>query len=187
MGAYLYSRAVLAGVSALVSYGVLTVLGVPFALALALWMGVVSQFIPTVGTYLGAAVPTLVALTVSPASAIGVVVYAAIYQQVENYLIAPRLTARTMSLHPAVAFGAALAGGAINGVVGAFFALPVVATVQAFVSTYVHSYDVVDSDLMTGPTGAAHHDITGDEPGTHLRDALRLRPGRAGSPGADRS
>ena len=187
MGAYLYSRAVLAGVSALVSYGVFTVLGVPFALALALWMGVASQFIPTVGTYLGGAVPTLVALTVSPASAMGVVVYAAIYQQVENYLIAPRLTARTMSLHPAVAFGAALAGGAINGVVGAFFALPVVATVQAFVSIYVHSYDVVDSDLMTGPTGAAQHDITGDEPGTHLRDALRLRPGRSGGPGADRS
>ena len=180
MGAYLYSRAVLAGVSAVISYGVFTVLGIPFAFALALWMGVVSQFIPTVGTYLGAAVPTLVALTVSPASALGVVVYAVIYQQLENYLIAPRLTAWTMSLHPAVAFGAALAGGAINGVVGAFFALPVVATVQAFVSTYVHYYDVVDSDLMTGPTGEAQHAITGDVPGAHLRAALR--PRRDGPP-----
>jgi predicted PurR-regulated permease PerM len=141
-------------------------------------MGVVSQFIPTVGTYLGAAVPTLVALTVSPAAPLGVIVYAVIYQQLENYLIAPRLTARTMSLHPAVAFGAALAGGAINGVVGAFFALPVVATAQAFVSSYMHYYDVVDSDLMTGPTGEAQHDITGDEPGTHLRAALRLRSRR---------
>jgi predicted PurR-regulated permease PerM len=178
MGAYLYSRGILAVVSAIISYGVLTLLGIPFAFALALWMGVVSQFIPTVGTYLGAAVPTLVALTVSPASALGVVVYAVIYQQLENYLIAPRLTARTMSLHPAVAFGAALAGGAINGVVGAFFALPVVATLQAFVSTYVQSYDVVDSDLMTGPTGVAQHDITGDEPGTRLRAALRRRPPR---------
>ncbi|HSJ44383.1 MAG TPA: AI-2E family transporter [Euzebyales bacterium] len=181
MGAYLYSRALLALVGAVISYGVFTVLGVPFALALALWMGVVSQFIPTVGTYLGAAVPTLVALTVSPASALGVVVYAVIYQQLENYLIAPRLTARTMSLHPAVAFGAALAGGAINGVVGAFFALPVVATVQAFVSTYIQYYDVVDvvdDDLMTGPTGEAQHDITGDEPGTRLRAALRRRSRR---------
>ena len=180
MGAYLYSRAVLAAVSAVISYGVFTALGIPFALALALWMGVVSQFIPTVGTYLGAAVPTLVAATVSPAAALGVIVYAVVYQQLENYLIAPRLTARTMSLHPAVAFGAALAGGAINGVVGAFFALPVVATAQAFVSSYVHYYDVVDSDLMTGPTGEAQHDITGDEAGTRLRAALRLRPPRDG-------
>jgi predicted PurR-regulated permease PerM len=185
MGAYLYSRAVLAGVGAVVSYGVFTMLGIPFAVALALWMGVVSQFIPTVGTYLGAAVPTLVALSMSPVSAIGVVVYAVVYQQLENYLIAPRLTARTMSLHPAVAFGAAMAGGAINGVVGAFFALPVVATIQAFVSTYVQSYDVVDSDLMTGPTEAAQHDVTGDEPRAHLRAALR-RPRRTDDHRVDR-
>lgn len=186
MGAYLYSRAVLAAVSALISYGLFTALGIPFAFALALWMGVVSQFIPTVGTYLGAAVPTLVALTVSSAAALGVVVYAVIYQQLENYLIAPRLTARTMSLHPAVAFGAALAGGAINGVVGAFFALPVVATAQAFVSTYVQYYDVVDSDLMAGPTGESQDEITGDEPSARLRAALRVRPRRDGRSHAPR-
>jgi hypothetical protein len=108
-----------------------------------------------------------------------------VYQQLENYLIAPRLTARTMSLQPAVAFGAAMAGGAINGVVGAFFALPVVASMQAFVSTYVQSYDVVDSDLMTGPTEAAQHDVTGDEPGAHLRAALR-RPRRTDDHRVDR-
>jgi predicted PurR-regulated permease PerM len=178
MGAYLYSRVVLAGVSAVVSYGVFAVLDIPFAFALAVWMGVVSQFIPTVGTYLGAAVPTLLALTVSPGAAVGVVGYAVIYQQLENYLISPRLTARTMSLHPAVAFGAALAGGAINGIVGAFFALPVVATAQAFISTYVHYYDVVDSDLLRGPTAQAQQEITGDEPGTRLRAAVRRSPPR---------
>jgi predicted PurR-regulated permease PerM len=178
MGAYLYSRALLAAVGAVISYGVFTVLGIPFAFALALWMGLVSQFIPTIGTYLGAAIPTLIALASSPFAAAGVVIYAIVYQQIENYLIAPRLTARTMSLHPAVAFGAALAGGAINGVVGAFFALPVVATVQAFVSTYLRFYDVVDSDLMVGPTGRTQEDITGDEPGVRLRAAWRVRPTR---------
>lgn len=179
MGAYLYSRVVLAGVSAVVSYGVFAVLDIPFAFALAGWMGVVSQFIPTVGTYLGAGVPTLLALTVSPGAAAGVVAYAVVYQQLENYLISPRLTARTMSLHPAVAFGAALAGGAINGIVGAFFALPIVATVQAFISTYVQSYDVVDSDLLGGPTAQAQREITGDEPGTRLRAAARRQPPRS--------
>ena len=61
-GGYLYSRALLALFSGVAHYLVLVVLDIPFAFALALWMGVLSQFIPTVGTYIGGAVPILVAL-----------------------------------------------------------------------------------------------------------------------------
>jgi predicted PurR-regulated permease PerM len=146
-GGYLYSRLLLAAVSAFVAFVVLTVLGVPFAVPLALFLGLVSQFIPVVGTYIAAAVPLLVALLENPWSALIFLIYVVVYQQVENYLLAPRITARTMALHPAIAFFAALAGGAVSGLLGAFMALPAAAITQATISTYLTRHEVVDSDL----------------------------------------
>lgn len=146
-GGYFYSRALLAGFSAAVGWAVFTVIGVPFALALALWMGLLSQFVPVVGTYIGGALPLLIALLESPTRAIAVLVYILIYQQIENYLLAPKITEKTMALHPAVSFGAAIAGATLMGVPGALMALPTAATVQAFVSTYLERHEVVDSTL----------------------------------------
>ena len=70
-----------------------------------------------------------------------------VYQQVENYVLSPRISAKTIELNPGVAFGAAMAGGAVGGFVGAFFALPIAATIQAFLSTYAKSYDVGEAAL----------------------------------------
>ena len=146
-GGYLYSRLLLAIVSATATFVVLTVVGVPFALPLALYTGLLSQFIPVVGTYLAAIVPLLVALLDDPVKALIVAVYFVVYQQLENYVLSPRITARTMQLHPAVAFGAAIAGGSLMGAMGAFLALPAAAIVQAGLSTYLKRHDVVDTDL----------------------------------------
>jgi predicted PurR-regulated permease PerM len=146
-GGYLYSRLLLALVNAVATFVVLTALGVPFALPLALWQGFVSQFIPVVGTYIAAAVPLVVALLEDPWTALFFLIFVLIYQQIENYLLAPRITARTMQLHPAVAFGAALAGGSISGLIGAFMALPAAAVIQATVSTYLKRHEVVETEL----------------------------------------
>jgi predicted PurR-regulated permease PerM len=146
-GGYLYSRLLLAVINAGFTFIALQVLGVPFAVPLALWQGFVSQFIPVVGTYIAAAVPLLVALLGDPWSALFFLIFVVVYQQIENYLLAPRITARTMQLHPAVAFGAALAGAAINGLIGAFMALPAAAVIQATVSTYLTRHEVVESEL----------------------------------------
>jgi predicted PurR-regulated permease PerM len=59
------------------------------------------------------------------------------YQQIENYLLSPRITGQTMNLHPAVAFGSALAGAALFGPMGAVLALPAAAVIQAFITTYL--------------------------------------------------
>jgi predicted PurR-regulated permease PerM len=150
-GAYFYTRTLLAGISAALGWGVFSVIGLDFALALALWMAIISQFVPVIGTYLGGALPLIIALLDSPGKAIAVVAYVIIYQQIENYLLAPKLTARTMSLHPAVSFGSAIAGGTLMGVPGALMALPTVATLQAFISTYIERYKVVDSPLTAEP------------------------------------
>lgn len=146
-GGYLYSRLLLAVINAAFTFIVLQALGVPFAVPLAIWQGLVSQFIPVVGTYIAAAIPLLVALLEDPWTALFFLIFVLVYQQIENYLLAPRITARTMQLHPAVAFGAALAGGAISGLIGAFMALPAAAVIQATVSTYLKRHEVVDTEL----------------------------------------
>jgi predicted PurR-regulated permease PerM len=146
-GGYLYSRLLLAVINATISFIVLQALGIPFAVPLALWQGFVSQFIPVVGTYIAAAVPLLVALLEDPWKALIFLIFVVIYQQIENYLLAPRITARTMQLHPAVAFGAALAGASISGLIGAFMALPAAAVIQSTVSNYLKRHEVVDTEL----------------------------------------
>src|SRR4030095_12452352 len=104
--------------------------------------------IPIVGTYIAAVVPILVAfMTVGWEGALAALIYVLIYQQVENYLISPRIQGRTMQLHPAIAFGAALTGGAIGGVLWAFLALPFAATLQASASLWIQRHEVVDSEL----------------------------------------
>jgi predicted PurR-regulated permease PerM len=146
-GGYVYSRLLLALASAVFTYVVLLVIGVPFALPLALWVGVVSQAIPAVGTYLAAIAPVLVALFTDPIKAVWVLVALIAYQQIENFVLQPRITAKTMALHPAVAFGAVLAGAALLGAIGALIALPTAAIIQAFISTYVEQHEVIESAL----------------------------------------
>lgn len=146
-GGYLYSRALLAGLSAFFHWVVLQALGTRAPVALALWVGVVSQFLPVVGTYLAGALPVLVTFIDSPPKALGVLIVVLVYQQLENYLFLPRITARTMDLHPAVAFGSAIAGAAVLGAVGAVLAIPGAAMVQALLSGTGTRYELVDSDL----------------------------------------
>jgi predicted PurR-regulated permease PerM len=182
-GGYLYSRLLLAIINAGFTFVVLQVLGVPFALPLALWQGFVSQFIPVVGTYIAAAVPLLVALLEDPWSALIFVIFVLLYQQIENYLLAPRITARTMQLHPAVAFGAALAGGSVGGLLGAFMALPAAAVIQATVSTYLTRHEVIETELTRedetpiSPAEIAGTDVTSskDDEGMMARLRSRLR------------
>ena len=150
-GGYFYSRTLLAALAAFATWLALTLLGVPFAAPLGIWVGILSQFVPVFGTYLGGILPILIALLESPSKAVGVVVFIALYQQFENYVLGPRITARTMSLHPAVAFGSAIVGGTLIGAAGTLMALPVAATIQAFISTYFERHALVESELFRDP------------------------------------
>jgi predicted PurR-regulated permease PerM len=142
-GGYFYSRLLLAVINGSGMYVVLRANGVPFAAPLAIFEGIVAEFIPIVGTYIGGAVPILVAFLTSTGAGIWAVGYIVVYQQLENYILSPRLTARTMDLHPAIAFAAALIGGAIGGLLAAFLALPVAGVLQAAIVEYSKPYEVV--------------------------------------------
>ena len=171
-GGYLYSRALLALLSAFFHWLVFQSLGTQAPIALALWVGFVSQFLPVVGTYLAGILPVLVTFLDSPLKAAIVIGFIVIYQQIENYFFAPRITARTMELHPAVAFGAALGGAALLGPVGAILALPAAAMFQALVGEAGHRYDVVDSYLTNiqppkrSRGAASHPSAQADSPNT---------------------
>jgi predicted PurR-regulated permease PerM len=144
-GGYVFSRLILALVSAIATAAFLAVLGVPFWLPLGIWTGLVSQFIPTIGTYLAIALPALVALSVRPSDALWVIVFGIGYQQVENYLLGPRITARTVDIHPAVALGSVIVGAALFGPLGALVSIPVVAAVETVISTYGRRYELVEA------------------------------------------
>ncbi|MET9324340.1 AI-2E family transporter [Streptomyces sp. NPDC003038] len=143
-GGYLYSRGLMALISGAAHYILLAVLGVPYAPALAVWVGLVSQFIPTIGTYLAGALPMLIAFTINPWYALYVLGFVVVYQQFENYVLQPKLTSKTVDIHPAVAFGSVVAGTALLGAVGALIAIPAVATLQAFLGAYVKRYELTE-------------------------------------------
>lgn len=143
-GGYVYSRAILAVVSAAFTTGLLWVLGVDFALVLGIWVGVLGQFVPVIGTYLGGLLPVLVALADDPIDALWVAVGLVAYQQLENLVIGPRITSRTMAIHPAVSIAAIVMGGSLMGASGVILALPVAAIIQASIATTIERHQVIE-------------------------------------------
>jgi predicted PurR-regulated permease PerM len=182
-GGYFYSRLLLAIINGTGMYVTLRIVEVPFAAPLAIFEGVVAAFIPIVGTYIGGAVPTIVALLTSTTAGIASLAYILIYQQIENYLLSPRLTAKTMSLHPAVAFGAAIMGGALGGLLMAFLALPAAGVIQAAVKEYGRRYDVVHDELTVEQAAAEKAESGGgDSLFTKIRESLHEDEGDPDDP-----
>lgn len=144
-GGYFYSRTLLMFINGIGFFFTMLVVGLEpsIALSLALFGAFVSVFIPVIGTYIGGAVPVLLTLAIEGWTA-GLIVlgYVLVYQQIENYWLSPKLSAKTMSLNAGVSFGAALAGGAIAGPMGAFTALPIAALITSFMTEFVAGKEV---------------------------------------------
>jgi predicted PurR-regulated permease PerM len=121
------AQATLAGVAAFI---VLTILGVPFAAALAIIV-FFADLIPLVGATLGAIVVAIVTLfTDFPTATIIWAIFSVVYQQLENTLIQPQIQKRAVNVHPFVVLVAVLFGSTLLGVLGALVAIPVAASIQ---------------------------------------------------------
>ncbi|MEV0398176.1 AI-2E family transporter [Polymorphospora rubra] len=110
----------------------LTVLGVPFAPLIALFVGI-TDLIPLVGATIGAVVAVLAGFTQSMTAGIVLIVFFVVYQQVENHLLQPVIFARTVKLNPLTVLISILIGVELAGIAGALLAIPVAAMIQIVV------------------------------------------------------
>lgn len=159
-GGYVYSRALTLVASATFHTVAFMLIGLDYSLALGFWVGVISSLVPVVGTYLAGVLPVIVAFAGNPTDVIWVLVVLTIYQGAENYFIAPRITAHTLSLHPAVTFLSVLLGASLLGAFGALLAIPAAAIVAALFSarseihpSHVAQQDTPTDDASTPPGG----------------------------------
>lgn len=128
VGRYVMSQVTIGLIQSVLVFILLSVTGVPFALvisAIAFLLGL----IPLVGTITAATIASLVALSVSPTTALIVAVSYIVYMQIEAYVITPRIMSRAVEVPGAVVVVAALAGGALLGVLGALVAIPIAASI----------------------------------------------------------
>lgn len=135
-GGYVISKLVLATLSATFHVAFFWFIDVPFWLPLGVFAGIVGQFIPTIGTYIGVALPALFTLLSDPLDALWIIVFATVYQQVENYVFTPRVSRRTMDIHPAIALGSVIVGAALFGPIGALIGIPIAAVALSVLDTF---------------------------------------------------
>jgi len=141
-GGFVLSKLALATLSAIFHVGFFYLIDVPYWLPMGIFAGVVSQFIPTIGTYIGVALPALFVAFTDPIDVLWIVLFATVYQQVENYVFTPRISNKTMDINSGVALAAVFIGAALFGPMGAIIGIPLVAIVVAVVEAYGRRYDV---------------------------------------------
>lgn len=142
-GGFVFSKLLLATASATAHSLFFAAIGLPYWLPLGLITGITSQFIPTVGTYLGILIPILFAVFSNPMDALFIAIFAGFYQQFENYLLSPRLSKITMDIHPAIAFGSVIIFANMFGAIGAIVSVPLAAALVAIADTYAKRYDLI--------------------------------------------
>ncbi|MFC6356446.1 AI-2E family transporter [Luethyella okanaganae] len=128
VGRYLSGMVVLAFCNAVFSFILLTVVGVPYALVVAV-VALFITLIPLVGTVITTALMTVIALFTSPAAAIIVLATMLVYMQVEAYLLTPRVMGKAVQVPGSVVLISALAGGTLLGLLGALVAIPISAAI----------------------------------------------------------
>jgi predicted PurR-regulated permease PerM len=127
------AQAAIAGVAAFI---MLTILGVPSPLPLAVIVALL-DLIPLVGATLGAVIVGVVTLFSDfPTDTIIWAIFAIAYQQFENYVVQPRIQSRAVKLDPFIVVIAALFGGTLLGIVGALLAIPSAAAIQIALREY---------------------------------------------------
>ena len=126
IGGFVSGALTVAFTAALTSYVFLLIVGMPYALALAVLVGLL-DLIPLVGATIAAVVISLIGFTESVGVGIACVIFYVAYQQFENYLVYPRVMRKAVDVPAPLTVVAVLLGGALLGVVGALLAIPIAA------------------------------------------------------------
>ena len=132
IGGYVSGNIFISVIAGILAFAAMRIINIPFAAALAMWVAI-TDLIPAVGATLGAVVCVIVALFSSLADGIAVAVYFIVYQQVENYLIQPRVMTKAVDLSAATVIISVLIGGSLAGLAGGLLALPIAAAIKVVI------------------------------------------------------
>jgi predicted PurR-regulated permease PerM len=151
------TTASIAGTSALIFFSILALfdVGIPFAVPLAVFSGLLG-LIPAVGAYIGAAPAVMVGFFQSTLTGVLVLVYFIVYQQIENYVIQPRIMKNAVNLSPAAVVVSTLVFGSLAGFAGALLALPAAATIKVVMVEVFLRDRVAEGDLAARATLEKH-------------------------------
>ena len=167
IGNYIGGAMLQAGIAAVCAFIVLTILGAPFAAPLALLV-FFFDLIPVVGATIAAVLIAIVMLFVDfPVGLIVWVIYAIVFQQIENYLVQPQIQKRATKIEPFITLTAVLFGSTLFGVIGAILAIPTAATIQIVVREYIAVQAGVarwPSDARGGRRGGTDGPLPGPAP-----------------------
>lgn len=162
VGGYVAGNLAISLIAGTSTYLVLTILGVDFAIPLAVLMAFL-DLIPLVGATIGGAIIAIVCGIVDfPTALIVWSIFFIAYQQVENNVLQPFIYQRTVSLHPLLVLIAVLIGGSQLGVLGALLSIPVAAAVQIIVKDWWHYRRKPDSAPPPQQTGQPPTDLGAD-------------------------
>jgi predicted PurR-regulated permease PerM len=154
VGDYMIGRLAIGFVAGVLAFAALEALGVPYPLPLAIFIGLL-DLIPLIGHPIGSLAGVLVALLTKglwPTTVL-LAVFFVVYQQVENYLIGPRILRYSVDISAAAVLLAALVGAAVMGVVGALVAIPVAAALKVVL---VQQIDHYEAEAATSARRQAH-------------------------------
>jgi predicted PurR-regulated permease PerM len=161
VGGYMIGNIIISIIAGVASFVAFTVLGVPFAVPLA-FVVAVCDLIPMIGATLGAVIGVSVALFTSHlATTILVAAFFIGYQQLENYLIAPRVLRTTVELGAAAVLIAGLVGATILGLVGALMAIPVAAAFNVLLNERLLAHETA-AGIVPGPDADTTRAADGD-------------------------
>jgi predicted PurR-regulated permease PerM len=145
VGSYMIGNLLISAAAGLAAFAVFTVLGVPFAVPLA-FVVALCDLIPMIGATLGAVAGVAAALLTTELwpTTVVVALFFVGYQQLENYLIAPRILRHTVSLSAPAVLLAGLIGGTVLGLIGALMAIPVAAGLKVVLAERLHARDTAE-------------------------------------------
>lgn len=132
VGSWFRGQVLLSAIIGIVDLIGLLVIGVPYALTLAV-ISAILEFVPTIGPFLSGTIAALVALSVSPLKALIVIILYLVVQQLENSLIVPKIMQKAVGLSPVLIILAILIGAKLLGIIGALLAVPIAASLSVVV------------------------------------------------------
>ncbi|MFC4768208.1 AI-2E family transporter [Effusibacillus consociatus] len=139
LGNYIRGQLLVMLLIGILVYAGYLIVGMPYSLMLALFVAV-TNIIPYIGPFIGAAPAIILAFTISPIMALKVTIVNLIVQQLEGNFIAPQIVSKSLNLHPLLIIFALLLGGEVGGIMGLILAVPVVAVLKVIFEHIVEHY-----------------------------------------------